>query len=270
MKFVTLMNPSRRRSRRSRRRVARSRAGRFVSRRRVRRNPSPRRRRARIVYRTRTRVIRRRVHSNPGHHSPAMRRKIGLAVKRAMAARRRGGAVSRRSARRSVTVIRRSSRRRFGGGGSSFGGGSLISSFKSALSKGMLMKAGGAVGGTLLVSYALRRFGDKMPLANHPYGRCIYTLGIPVAAAYFVRRKNRDLAEGLVIGGLVMTINTLIAGFRPGGAALPAAAPAAAPLGSYSVAGELGTGQPFSYYPQGMDDPHAMGGGNAAFPSSAW
>lgn len=129
------------------------------------------------------------------------------------------------------------------------------------------MKAGGAVGASLLTGFILNKWGASLPLANNKYGRILYTLGIPVAGAYLVRKKNRDLAEGLVIGGLVMTINTLMQGFR---AAVPAAAPAApAALGSYGVAGELGTGT-FGYYPQGMDDGRGLGGSNVAFPQSAW
>lgn len=244
--------------------MQRSRSGRFVSRRRTHRrfrvNPSPRvARRPRRAARRVVRAARRRNPMRGKHHSPAMRRKIGLAVKRAMAGRRSGGG--------SMTVIR-SSRRRRGGSVSrgSFGGGSLTSSFKSALSKPLLMKAGGAVLASFGTGYILNRWGSQLPLANNQYGRIIYTLGLPVLGAYLIRKKNRDIAEGLVIGGLVMTINSLMSGIKTAAVAAPATTAA---VGSYGVAGELGSGT-FGYYPQGMHDSAGLGGGNVAFPASAW
>jgi len=63
-----------------------------------------------------------------------------------------------------------------------------------------------------------------------------------------------------------MSINTLMQGFNIGGAA----APAAAPVGSFAVAGELGRGGNFGYYPRSIRDNRAMGGANVAFAPSAW
>lgn len=266
-RFVTLMNPRPRRAiRRVRRmRMGRNSKGRFTrrassSRRRARVNPSPR-----VVYRTRTKIrnrtrtvtrIRRvRVHSNPPKMSTAMRRKVSMGVRRANARRR--------------SPVRRFGRAA-GGVASRFGGGSIVQSFKSALSSGMLMKAGGAVGASLGVGYILNKWGAKLPLANNQYGRVLYTFGVPVLLAYAVRKKSPTLAEGLVIGGLVMSINTLMQGFKAATAAT-VAAPAAAPatVGSFAVAGELGSGT-FGYYPQGMTDGRGLGGSNVAFPQSAW
>jgi len=189
--------------------------------------------------------------------TPARRAKISRAV-RASFRRRRGGS----------SIARRSFRRRSGGGGS-FGGGGLMSSFKSVLSKPLLMKAGGAVGSSLITGFILNKWGSTLPLASNKYGRMLYTLGIPVLGAYLIRKQSRDLAEGMVIGGLVMTINTLMQGFTAltAAPAVPAAVPAA--VGSYAVAGELGSGT-FGYYPQGMNDAHGLGGANVAFPGSAW
>lgn len=252
------MNPRPRRAiRRVRRiRMGRNRSGRFTRRassprrRRVRTNPSPR-----VVYRTRTRTRFRtrvrRVHMNPPKMTPAMRRKVSLGVRRANRMRK--------------SPVRRLGRR-MGGMASRFGGGSIMGSFKSALSSGMLMKAGGAVGASLGVGYILNKWGSKLPLANNQYGRVLYTFGIPVLLAYAVRKKSPTLAEGLVIGGLVMSINTLMQGFKAATAA-PVAAPAA--VGSYAVAGELGDGT-FGYYPQGTTDGRGLGGSNVAFPQSAW
>lgn len=265
-KFVTLMNPRpRRAARRVRRlRMRRNRLGRFTRRSSIRRrrrvvaqavvhaNPRPRSMRRRRIYRAH------RAHRNPPAMTPARRAKISRAIR---AAHRRG--IYRHSRpSRSVTVV---SRRRRSGGlrRSSFGGGSLVSSFKSALSKPLLMKAGGAVVASIGTGYILNRWGDSLPLAGNKYGRMVYTLGLPVLGAYLVRKKNRDLAEGLVIGGLVMTINGLMQSVR-------AATSAPAAVGAYSVAGELGQGGSFGYYPQSINDPHSLGGGNTAFPNSAW
>jgi hypothetical protein len=137
--------------------------------------------------------------------------------------------------------------------------------FRSALSRPLLMKAGGAVAASFGTGWILNRWGATLPFSQNQYGRILYTLGIPVLGAILVRRQSRDLAEGLVIGGLVMTINTLMQGFRT--AAL--ATPAPARVGDYAVAGELGTGT-FGYYPQGMSDASGLGGANVAFPVSAW
>jgi len=109
----------------------------------------------------------------------------------------------------------------------------------------------------------LNRFGASLPGSNNQYMRMLYTLGIPVAGAWLIRRKSPHLAEGMVIGGLVMSINSLMTSFRIGAPA--AAAPAA--IGAYAVAGELGN---FGYYPQSMSDPRGLGGSNVAFAGSAW
>lgn len=134
------------------------------------------------------------------------------------------------------------------------------------------MKAGGAVAASFGTGYLLNKFGASLPMSTNQYGKLIYILGIPVAAAALVGRKNRDLAEGLIIGGLVMTVNSLMQSFNIGTtAAAPAAAPAVpATVGRFAVAGELGRNR-FAAYPQHMTNPAAaLGGSNRAFPTSAW
>jgi hypothetical protein len=183
--------------------------------------------------------------------TPARRRKISLAVRRSIRARG-GSSIARRSGGR---IARASSVR----------GGSLMSTFKSALSKPLLLKAGGAVAASIGTGYLLNRFGNSLPLSSSPYGRLLYTMGIPVVGAFLVHRKSRDLAEGMIIGGLVMSVNSLMTLFKAGGtAAAPAAVPAT--VASYGVSGELG----FGAYPQSMRDGFALGGSNVAFPQSAW
>jgi len=245
------MNPSRRRFRRSRRMGMRNRLGRFV------RHANPSRRRTRSYRRHRNPTYRRagKVYHTPVM-TPALRALIGRRVREAMAARRSSGG--------SMVVSRRRSggfRRRSGGG---FGGGSLMSTFKGAISRPLLMKAGGAIAASLGTGYILNKWGSSLPLATNTYGKLIYTMGIPVAGAFLIRRKSRDLAEGMIIGGLVMSINSLISDFMT---KAPAAA-APATVGAYSVAGELGMG--YSAYPQSMRDTFALGGSNVAFPESAW
>jgi len=201
------------------------------------------------------------MHLNPPKMTPAMRRKVSAGVRRYYASR----------GRRSVSVVHARPVRRFRGRASSSARmGSLMSSFRSAFSRPLLMKAGGAVIASIGTGFILNRWGASLPLANNTYGKLVYTMGIPVLGAWAIHRKSRDLAEGMVIGGLVMSINALMTTFNVS-SIIPAAAPAATPaVSSYSVAGELGRGQPFGYYPQGMRDTRALGGANVAFPPSAW
>lgn len=174
------------------------------------------------------------------HHSPAMRAKIGRAVKLAMARRRSGGGsarpvrrVSRR--RRSVAVVhtrpisrrrrsvrafggvarrrsfRRRGARRFGGGGG--GAGSLI---KQLTSRQTLSLAGGAIGASFVTTYILSNYGAKLPGATSQYGRIFYKLAIPTAGAFLVKKVNRDAATGMLVGGIVMAVNDLIANMGSG------------------------------------------------------
>lgn len=210
MKSLILMNPvKRRRSRRARSGGTVARSTRRRARRSVRRNPTVKVRRSR-------------------HHSPAMRRKISLAVKRANRLRASGGGRRRSVAvirtaprrslrRRSVSVARRSARRsfrRFSGGGGGI-------SIKSLLSKDILMTASGAISASFLTTWLLRTYGSKLPMANTLAGRVGYKLAIPFAGAYVANKflKQRQVAQGMLIGGVVMAINEIIANFnRPAGA----------------------------------------------------
>jgi len=120
-------------------------------------------------------------------------------------------------------------RRRSGGGGGSFRLGSIIS-------KDNLMLAGGVIGSTLLSRVVLARVGGMLPGAAHPLGNAAYTLGIAVGGAYITRRFSKSFAEGLIIGGLVSVVNSVIS------MALPAVAPAAVSeyLGGYNATQSLG------------------------------
>lgn len=175
-----------------------------------RRRSSSRRRRSsrRVVHTVSHRVRRNPTARRSRTHSPAMRAKISRAVKAAQRRRKSGGGGV---VRRSFSAIRR---RSSGGGG---GGGSfnLTNPFKQLFSKQVLTVAGGAVASSFLTQFILTRYGASLPMANQTFGRVAYKLLIPVAGAAAVKRFNRDLASGMLIGGAVMAINELIASFVP-------------------------------------------------------
>lgn len=92
------------------------------------------------------------------------------------------------------------------------------------------MLAGGVIGSTLLSRVVLARVGGMLPGAAHPLGNAAYTLGIAVGGAYVTRRFSKSFAEGLIIGGLVTVVNSVLT------MALPAAA-----VGEYLGAGYQAT-----------------------------
>lgn len=223
MKHLILMNPTRRRrggrrklygaaARAHARKIARS--GRRRTTRATR--STRRRRRTRVVHVVRRNPVARR-RSGGRSHSPAMRRKISLAVKAAN--RRRSGGV----VRRSYSAVRRRFSR--GGGG---GGISLSNPFKAIFSKQTLWTAGGAVASSFVTQYILSRYSAQLPLANQLVGRVAYKLIIPFAGAVAAKKINRDFASGMIIGGAVMAINEIIAAY-----ATPRVAGAVAPMKSY-------------------------------------
>ncbi len=213
------------------------------------------------------RVARRVRLSNPPrrkHHSPAMRAKIGRAVKAAMRRRSGGGTtVSRRRrtirhARPTMAVARRRSysaparrsnrivmgrllnprggrrRRSFRRRNPSFSGS--FSSIKGMLNKDVVWMAGGAIVASVGTGYIMNRFGGSLPGATNKWGVIAYQLAIPMGAAYLLRSKNRAFAQGLVVGGVVMAITSIMkSGIvnNPFGSA----------VSGYSLAGELGRGQ---------------------------
>lgn len=190
--------------------MARSRTGRFLRRRRVRR------------------------HRNPvkHHHSPAMRAKISRAVKAAMRSKRGGSSARRTSTavvrrprrrtiirvaspvsrrRRSSVIRRRSSRRK--SFMSRFGGSSSIG-FKSLFDRQTLMVAGGAVAGQFVTRFVLGKWGASLPMIKNAdgsvnqYGLIGYQLVLPLAGAMVIKRFNPTLAKGMLIGGVISAINT--------------------------------------------------------------
>lgn len=200
------MNPVRRRRRRTRRLAGAALAAhqRKVGRRSHR---TTRRRSVRRIRRNPTVAVARRTR----HHSPAMRAKISRAVKAANRRRSsrpfrtRFASIRRRVGRR---FARRSFRRSGGGGGSL--------SLKTLLSRNVLMTAGGAISASFLTSWLLRTYGARLPMANTTWGRISYKLAIPFAGAWAAKKyaRQHDFAHGLIIGGVVMAVNDLIASFH--------------------------------------------------------
>lgn len=89
-------------------------------------------------------------------------------------------------------------------------------SLKTLLSRNVLMTASGAISASFLTSWLLRTYGAKLPMANTTWGRIGYKLAIPFAGAYAAKKfaKQHDLAHGMIIGGVVMAVNDLIASFN--------------------------------------------------------
>lgn len=192
---------------------------------------------------------RRRTRRNPPH-SAAMRRKIGLAVKRAMAAKKRAGGGTRRSKVRtrtkivrSVRVVRAPARRRVRRSAvrrvvrarrrSASGGLRGNIRLGSLIRRENLMLAGGVIGSTILTRFVMSRVGGMLPGAATPIGGALYTLGISFVGAKLAERVSKPLAEGILIGGLVTVVNSLMT------MVLPAAA-VGEYLGQYEATMSLG------------------------------
>lgn len=244
------MNPVRRRRRKlagaalaaHQRKVGRR--SRRSSSRRIRRNPPQR-----------TTTSRRRT------HSAAMRAKISRAVKAANRRRssrpfaRTRAVIRRVGIRRSGAVSRRRGiRRAFRSAGSNL-------SLKTLLSRNVLMTASGAISASFLTSWLLRTYGARLPMANTMWGRIGYKLAIPFAGAWAAKKfaKQHDLAHGMIIGGVVMAVNDLIASFNQPRVAA-GAAPVAQVQGPADYASQMIDGLNEGEYSEYFDeDPDGMG-----------
>lgn len=224
-RFITLMNPPKRktsmrimhRRRRTSARRARRPAVNYM-------NP-PRRRKVR---RSRPATARK-----SRHHSPAMRAKISRAVKAAMRRRRSGGGVVRSKSRRRAggfAMARRPARRSMGGGLYVIKGRKLnpprsrrfgrrlfrrrnpsgLASITGLLSKDVMAMAAGAITGSVATGFVMNRFGTSLPFASNKYGMMVYQLAIPLTGAYLLRKRYRNFAAGLAVGGVIMAITTVM------------------------------------------------------------
>lgn len=121
------------------------------------------------------------------------------------------------------------------------------------------MKAGGAVIASLGTGLVLNRWGASLPMATNKWGRVAYSVLIPVTGAFLVRKYSRSLAEGMVIGGLVMGINAIVQQVRAG---------TVAGVGNYPELEDMAVAGELSYYPQGGTSVGVPMTG--AFAPSAW
>jgi hypothetical protein len=204
--------------------------------------------------------------------TPAMRAKISRAVKASFRRRRAGGGsiarrrttiIRTRPVRRRRSIMRFTSaprrvnriRRRQGIVG---GGGGMIGQLINART---LSIAGGAIGASFLTTFILSRFGAQLPLfidraTGRPsmLGSFIYKLSIPGLGAFLIRRQNRDIATGMLVGGVIMVANDLISMMN---APRVAAAPTAA-LRGYSDNEDYGGEADFASQ-SFMQDPDMLG-----------
>lgn len=186
MKTLALLNPRRRKRRVKARRTTR---------RHVRRNPK---RRVAATIRLRgkkRRVARILVRRNPKRRYAAVIRLRGK---------------KRRSAR---ILVRRNPRRRSGGGSLLSRGSGLLSQITGVFNKENLQIVGGGLAATVVVAQITERYGDKLPLyfkkdstgkvsGVNPLGVVLYNVGLPLVAAFLVRKSAPNIAKGMVFGGL--------------------------------------------------------------------
>lgn len=140
------------------------------------------------------------------------------------------------------------------------------------------MVAGGAVGAGLLTTYVVNRFSTNLPGAATPVGSIAYKLLIPFVGAYLVKRVNKDLAEGMIIGGAVLAINQAINQFAPQIPAMVAGTTAG--VHGYLNRGSGLRGLPGAYLParrngvgaylHGMPNMNASYDANSAFGQSVY
>lgn len=168
-------------------------------------------------------------------------RKRRSVARRSTTRRRRRTAVATRAPRRlrrhalyATNPARRKSRR---SGTRRRSSGSRGGLFGGLVSKSDLMVAAGAVGGGIVSSQIISRFGSILPGMTNPWVAMIYRAGLPIAGAYVVKKYSPDLAKGMVIGGVVTALNDVLS------MVLTPANPAAvgAYLGAYP-GGRAGTG----------------------------
>ena len=180
-----------------------------------------------MATKTRSRSVRARGHRKVAHASTRRRSTI-------RARRTRTRTVARRVSRRSVPVAIRNPRRSSGSGrrhiarrsyrrhvrrnpGILSGGSGLLGSVKGAFSKDNLTLAGGIIGAAVLSRVLVNKFGDKLPMVNSTdpntknNGVLLYSLALPMVAAWAVRKQSPTLAKGLVIGSFVNTAVTYLA-----------------------------------------------------------
>ncbi len=83
-----------------------------------------------------------------------------------------------------------------------------LSSFKSLFAKDNLKTAAGVIAATSVTSLTFSKFGDKLPGLTNADGTrsapaaIAYAILIPGVVGILVRRYDRAISDGLIIGGL--------------------------------------------------------------------
>lgn len=124
-------------------------------------------------------------------------------------ARRRTFRVARRIRRRGRRMVRSFRRRARRSSGGALGKLNI----RSILSRQNLEVAGGAIGAGFLTTYVVGRFGASLPGMTNNWVRMGYKIAIPVVGATLVKKFNRNLAQGMVLGGIITVLNDLLASF---------------------------------------------------------
>lgn len=93
--------------------------------------------------------------------------------------------------------------------------GGITGSLKSLISKDNLQLAGGVILSAVLNKQVMAMVGDKLPMASTPLVNTAYQAAIPAITSVMVRRFAPKVADGLVLGGLVIAVNGLLKQFAP-------------------------------------------------------
>ncbi len=189
---------------------------------------------ARTIRRLR-RSSRRRVRRNPPKMTPALKRKIGARIRALHRAgkykRSRPAGTRRRRSRRSLSVsrapmiIRRSSRRRSSGrrvsrrrrsfrrtGGRILGslGGGLFG-LRAVFAQDNIKMVGGAVAGTFIANYGCALICPRLgSMGTNPFVQAAVKLGTTALAAKLANRYSRPVAQGILLGGMLVVANDVI------------------------------------------------------------
>lgn len=94
------------------------------------------------------------------------------------------------------------------------GGGML--GLKALLSRDNLMLAGGAIGGTFVANYSCAMIAPRLGnMGNNPFVQAAIKLGSVAIVAKVTTRWSRPVAQGILIGGMVVVLNDVIRRFAP-------------------------------------------------------
>lgn len=201
---------------------------------------------ARRTIRRLRRSSRRRVRRNPPKMTPALKRKIGARIRALHRAgkyrRSRPAGTRRRRSRRSLSVshspmiTRRSSRRRRSGRRvsrrrsfrrssgrilGSLGGG--LFGLRAVFAQDNIKMVGGAVAGTFIANYGCALICPRLgSMGTNPFVQAAVKLGTTALVAKFANRYSRPVAQGILLGGMLVVANDVMRLWMGTGATTPA------------------------------------------------